>query len=590
MPRARLSEDTLREAVEDRSEEASSDAIVEARLVWKLYDLGHEQHGEVLLDVGGAWHSKRRRRNPLTGEVRLGDWVPGAEVKRARVVWIHRGQEKAARFCAWWLRVYAAGDRLEEIDGRRRSAKLEQDIEAVYSVLFVGGRRGGKSDMAEKFGGAFAVAIPSAKAWAISPTGEETLELKDAFDALWPRAWFKYRKTKTGGAYFMFNGTRVELRSGYKPSTLKRGRVDFVLLNEAQNLQEKAFIQCRGAVADTGGIVVCAANPPDEPIGEWVERFYDEAKAGKRKARVFEFDPLENPFVKRESLEAMAGDMSEKEYNREVRGIFEPIGDRAFHAWSPRENVLDGDYTDEASPIGLPWRGAIDVTRAFTKRHFGRDFDDIVGADFQLTPHMAAVRYRAYLDPAPELGQVPFERGGEPILVLVGECVVENATEADLCDAMERELGLVPARTVVIADASGDWQDAQRRIGRNSFNEMHSAGWRNIYPPDKERKNNPNVVERLKVANARFGARREGAQPKRWVFSLAENGATNTGLRRWPLKNGMPDRRHEFAHVSDAVTYPLWRFYPRKAKRKAFSYVGAGASTMTNERKNEYGF
>ncbi|KKM67322.1 hypothetical protein LCGC14_1472310, partial [marine sediment metagenome] len=42
-------------------------------------------------------------------------------------------------------------------------------------------------------------------------------------------------------------------------------------------------------------------------------------------------------------------------------------------------------------------------------------------------------------------------------------------------------------------------------------------------------------------------------------------------LRRWPNKNGVPHKRSKYAHTSDAVSYLIWRFWPRKLVRKGVS-------------------
>jgi hypothetical protein len=34
-------------------------------------------------------------------------------------------------------------------------------------------------------------------------------------------------------------------------------------------------------------------------------------------------------------------------------------------------------------------------------------------------------------------------------------------------------------------------------------------------------------------------------------------------MKSWPNKNGAPDRRSDFAHVCDAVSYVIYRFFGR---------------------------
>jgi hypothetical protein len=278
-------------------------------------------------------------------------------------------------------------------------------------------------------------------------------------------------------------------------------------------------------------------------------------------ARVFEFDPRKNPHVVHESLEDMRADVDEKTFKREVLGEFVPVGEMVFHAWSPRLNVCE--------PTGR------EVTAEFLARHFGRDrgYQVAVGADFQLTPHMAAVIVRAF--------EAPGCPCGAPHLWYTDEVVVEKGDENDLVDALE-EKGLDPKRTIVIADASGAWQDAERTKGRGSFDMFRRRGWLNIVPPDPKANRNPQVVERVKVANARM----KSADEQRHLFSVPGNEALNRALRRWENKNGIPSRTSEWAHLCDAATYPLWRFFPRKAAPSRVEYqpVPAGRS----ERRSSF--
>ena len=45
-------------------------------------------------------------------------------------------------------------------------------------------------------------------------------------------------------------------------------------------------------------------------------------------------------------------------------------------------------------------------------------------------------------------------------------------------------------------------------------------------------------------------------------------------MRSWDNKNGAPNRRSDFAHVCDAVSYPIYRFFARpKEKSKPATYT-----------------
>jgi len=499
-------------------------------------ELRVEKTNELILRVGGKWDRKQRAYVGNADEyVRL---------------YLVPSQIEAARWFKRWLKGYLTGVH-------------DPDTDRIWAVLFAGGRRGGKSDLAMKCVLCFLVAVAgdadrNAIVWAISPVLERTQELQDVIEKSIPSRWYTFNKDLT--RYTLLNGSRLWMLSGFKPSGLKRGRVDLVLINEAQEFSEAVYAKVRPATSDTGGLTILTANPPEMAVGQWTLDFYEEAKAGKRQARLFEFDPRLNPYAVTQSLEDMKSEVDERTYRREILGEWLPIGDKVFYSWSPKYNIL-------SIPEGLR-----DVTEAFTRRHLGRSFPDIVGADFQLTPHMAAVRYRAYEG-----------FGGtevDPILWIVGYFKLDQANEHDLIDAME-EVGLTGEGTCVIADASGEWQDAERTKGRGSYDMFRSRRWRYIYTPDPNAKRNPRVEERVAVANARFC----DAADVRHVYSEPENVDLNRAIRDWENRNGRPYQRSVYAHLCDAVSYPLYRFYPRKAPTPPFTYSKVPRPPRRSEMK-----
>ncbi len=525
------------------------------RFVDMCISLRVHETGEELIRVGGRWDRRKKRYC--------------GEAKRVRVLRVHRGQVRAARWFAEWLKRRATGD----WEGFRR----------VWSAMFVGGRRGGKSKFAVWAVAMFVLTISGSQAWAISPTQEETDELERAIRDTLPSHWYKFRGDPRW-EFKLANGSVIRLLSGHKPSSLKRGRVDFALYNEGQLMTKQGYVQLRGATADSGGLTIIAANPPDLPIGRWIEELYEKARASiandnaggaTRGVRVeaFDFDPRENPFIEYQSLADMATEVDDHTFRREVLGEFVPIGDVVFYAWA-----------DGASIREVPSH-FVDITERFTKEHFGRAFRHIIGADFQRTPHMAAVVLKVYVDPDnPEV----------PLLWVVDEMLVSDGDEDDLVDAIEAptmgarcpccegRAGYVAAECVVVADASGEWQDADRTRGKGSFDWFRKRGWKAIYQPDKEMKRNPEISERVKVGNFLLRAR----DGRRRLFSCPHNEQTNRAMKRWEIRNGAPFRRSEFAHVCDAVTYPCWRFFPRKhVKTSRFTYEGG--KRERSERESE---
>jgi hypothetical protein len=519
---------------------------------------------EELICVGGQWDRKRKR------------YVGRAS--RAVIIRVHRGQEAAARWLARWLRCRITGD----WSGFKR----------LWSVLLIGGRRSGKSHIACIALVLYVVAFPRSNGkpslvWTVSPTQETSDELEQALRSLLPREWYTFTGLGNGKAslFKLANHARLIMLSGHKPRGLKRGRVDLVLFNEAQNQHKKGYVQLRGAVADTGGLVLLAANPPDEPIGLWVDDFYQAAKAGELESEVFEFDPKANPWITYEALLSMAKEVDEDTFAREILGEMRPIGIQVFHAWSDRYSWID------------PPASYVDITAEFTKKNLGRAFGYLVGMDFQLTPHMAATVAKVFIDPADP------ER--EPLMWIVDEVVAENADEDELIDALEGtgrwtpagklsdvtyrgwferpdengQGGDDPANPVacaVVMDASAWFQDGEHSRGKHSNERLEARGWRYLWKPQVDSDKNPDLVDRYVVGNTRLKNAEGmiGGVAKRRLFVARHCKRTAEAMKKFENRNGAPHRRSVYAHITDCVTYLTYRFWGAPRVKRKGEYKG----------------
>jgi hypothetical protein len=415
--------------------------------------------------------------------------------------------------------------------------------------------------------------VPNALVWAVSPTNEETDELEQAIRSMLPSNWYTFRGGGNNRAsqFKLPNGARIMLLSGHKPRSLKRGRVDLVLYNEGQNMSRAGWVQLRGAIADTGGLVIIAANPPDSEIGRWIEELHEKIRARKLKAILFKLTAATNPMVEVAALEDMADEVDELTFRREVLGEFVPIGDTVMHAWSDSESVGD------------PPAHLVDVTAEETKRELGRAAGYVV--------------YKLFKDPT---GDAP----DEVIPWAVDEVIVEDADENDLADALERTPRYIhgaardpedcyhgaapmvdtpegrvtydpktPTHCACVIDASAWWQDGAHTKGRTSDRALRARGWVWLYKPQKDSDRNPDIIERCKAANAKL----KSAAGRRRMFVARHLVHVIRAFRSWENKGGFPNRSSKFAHVCDAATYPISRFFgtPR-VKRGGGAYTPLG--------------
>lgn len=525
---------------------------------------------EELIEVGGRWDRRHKR------------WA--GEAERVRVVRVPRGsdQEQPARWLAEWFRRTGRGARGAHWDEPKTiPGRISVAFRRVWTLMLIGGRRSGKSHLAIVALVMMLVTCPRSIVWAVSPTQEETDELEQAARAIMPARWFSARLAGAGKAlqFKLANGSRLLFLSGHKPRSLKRGRCDVALYNEAQNMYRAGWRQLRGAIADKAGIVILSCNPPDAEIGRWITDVFERARAQKIEAEAFTLTAERNPFADWRALQAMAlEEDDELTYRREVLGEIVPIGDVVFHAWSDAESIIDA-----------PDPSWVDVTREETKRELGREFDYIVGEDYQATPHMVAILIKLYRDPA-----------GDVIVVIVDELVVEKANENDLVDGLEAKrpevlsgrwtaagredgVGYDPELCGQVVDATGiTTQDgAHSKPQKTSADWLRARGWRWLYFPDRNAKRNPEISERCKVTNARL----KNAAGKRRMFALRHCLRVHRAMRSWENRGGAPYRKSPYAHVCDAVSYPVFRFFARAKVeiQSAGAYTPSGRLTRRHE-------
>jgi len=260
----------------------------------------------------------------------------------------------------------------------------------------------------------------------------------------------------------------------------------------------------------------------------------------------------ENPYVLEEALDALRGQMSEREYAIEREGRF-----------MARPNIVLHEFEEGERGHVRPAPVGGDITEEFVQRKFGlKGIRFIVGMDFQRTPFQIGTIKVVYPDPTDP---------NDAITWTVGECYVEQGDEDDLIDRLEASVssggaGLRGNEVVVIADGTGDYQQSDRvrgrMTGRGSWDMLRARAWRNIFAPSPWiQGNNPLVEERVLVANQRLRL----ADGRIHAFVDPRCVRTIDDLKKWPNDaRGKPSRYSQHAHMCDAWTYVEYRLWPRR--------------------------
>lgn len=494
--------------------------------------------------MGGRWDRKLKRYD--------------GDAETERVIRFHPGQIEFAR---WFLNDWMDA----HLDGWGSGQP------PIYTALVAGGRRGGKTREVIELAVGYAAAIEGGVTWIVTPSDVEGYgeELRTYLERAMPADWY----TSLGSphwSYRLVNGHTIRMLSGFTPKKLKKGGASLVIMNEAQQIPKSSYDNVRASIADYHGLVLAAANPPDiGDQGTWIADVASETISGIRpNAKAFFIDPLSNPHIDQAALLSLKDSMSEHEFDVQIRGKFLLPKDAVLHAWDRTENER------KRPDLG-------DITEAFALHHEARPYKHLVGIDVQNFPWIVAAVAHAYPNPtAPGDMDAAF-------MWFDDEIFIEKGDEVDCARALAAR-GYAPADTLIVCDASGDWQQAQRKQesqrteykGQGSHDMFRGEGYRNVVPPDPNMEANPKIIDRLRGANARIGT----AARNRYVYAdPVRCPRLVRTISSWRNVNGRPSRHSKDAHAGDAITYLVWRFFPRRG------YAGDGSVMGTKVHRRFQG-
>lgn len=413
--------------------------------------------GENLLTVGGRWDRQERK------------YVGPA--KRHHVVFANESQVELVQALKEWL--------TKRIKGEDREI-----------IQFAGVKRGGgKTHWFVIALAIIAIALPGAVTWAVSPTHTRRDEIERIFKSQIPRRlgwWFWNGQPSFRFTYL--TGSILRLLSGEIPETVKQGGAEMIFVNEAQDQEIKVFSlglpAVRNAEERPAGLLTIASNPPQRVRGEWVITVVEKIKDGRIDGKYFDVDPEKNHSVEQRALDKIETAICEVDPQAgkaDISGQWLPVGERAYPMFRAFRKTIEG--LDLPPLVGeLPELGYVDVTwemlqRVGIYRSSQRTYSDVLAADFQGRPHMAAIGGRI------------FRRSiDQKLLYLISQEFIARGDELDLSDEIQDSKIYTPDTSIIVGDASGAWQagkDRRREIA--SFKTLQAQRWTVIPPTDKKR-------------------------------------------------------------------------------------------------------
>lgn len=510
---------------------------------------------EVLLSAGGVWDRHKRR------------WAE-RPASAPHVLDLVESQHEIVRAFGAWLQRYKA----------RRARPPAGEVLDILTMLAYGDRGSGKTFICMALVAAALLEIPDSVGWFVvenRPASQE--DVHESFARMLPEAW-KHWQGQPVYCWRMVNGSRLYEKSADEPSTLKQGRVDVLLLNEAAKLPETVFGYASQRTKDRGGgMTLGATNPPtlDKPRGMWVYRLHEYEREAAAKGewcevKSFHLDSADNATIDRganKGLKRLLRVVSPKLASADAEGLMVLPGERIIKTFDAVKHGLQ-----EAPSLG-------DITEVFCRRHprIGRPFRYLAGLDFQGTgPGIVCTFFKVY-------GTV--ER---PILWAVSERAARVDEETFLDDLLDEGIrvgeneydDIEPTTVCWIGDSSAQWQSSTHddKIPP-SFIPWLNRGLYIISPTLPVTANakygkNPPVGRSLGQVNRMF------ADGRCFVSPLAQMllTACREGRAEDTPKGIRPDKAS--SHPLDTLRYAWWLIEPPTRRKPANGFKMASAVSL----------
>jgi hypothetical protein len=524
-----------------RFEEDAGDRCEDLRIV-----VVRDATSQVLFAVGGRWD---RGRAEYFGQA-----------ERCKVIRLNEAQclgeegndleDGPALEIKRWIDARREGEeRLGEIllDGARGSGKTVLGVIAVFCI---------------------AIAFPGARCLLVSPANTRRHELdvivKDFIPRRW-RAWSERDLTFT-----LPNGSTISYLGADDEDALKQGGYEVALLNEAQLMTARAYVNATGGLRNLSGrpmgLMLLALNYASKERGEWTNDHLDKIEAGLRGARHHKLDPKLNGFIDDKANDIASGlarSVSTELADIDYSGIRKLLGNMASPMFKPAAVAFGGH-------VGPPPANGVDVTRQVTALKTGveKGFARVVGADFQRRPGCVATVFKLF--------RVPDKEG----LVYWAEKYIEarNGYEDELAMAVDEYLvsiGLSARDALVVADSTGRNQDALHQKNSKTSHQILREYYFTVVAPMRKRKDggwgigNPDVDDSVAQFNCVLMQNcfyvSDHADPNDFLIEALRK--CKTKKRGGSIR--LDDRPPGYSHPVDTCRYVTYYFEPRRGPAPA---------------------
>ncbi len=342
-----------------------------------------------------------------------------------------------------------------------RFQKIVHRDQSRFRVI-VAGRRWGKTQLARISLVMAAAEKTNQLVWYVAPTYQMARDiLWDELKASVPRAWV-VKINETRMTIRLINGSRIMLKGADKPDTLRGVGLNFVVVDEAQDIKEETWeMVLQPTLATTHGQAVFIGTPKSY---NWL---YEKYMLGQRPRLVkdhrkrdvanewmsWQFPTITSPFIPRAEIEARRRDMDPKSFRQEFEASFETMSGRVYYQFDRNTHV--GDYP------------------------FNPHLPIYIGMDFNIDPMSAIICQ---------------EQGNGEIWV-VDECVLYGSNAQETADELARRYYKHMDQISIYPDPAGNNRNHDR--GESSLDILREAGFDRLYYKAKH----PLIMDRVNAVN-----------------------------------------------------------------------------------------
>ena len=296
-------------------------------------------------------------------------------------------------------------------------------------------------------------------------------------------------------------GTKISLKGCENYDGLRGSGLDFLILDEFADIDEKAWTEVlRASVSDTKGDVLMCGSP--KGYGNWAYRMYLKGKEDKEWDS-FQFTTLQGGMVTADEIEQAKQDIDIRTFRQEFEGTFENYAGAVYYNFHPVESVVEKQI-DWTKPLHI-------------------------GMDFNVDPMSACV------------GQIEKDK-----IYFLDEIIIYSSNTDEMVDEIKNRYG-----TKIPIFIYPDPASRQRKTsagGRTDLSILQNAGFK-----VKVKNKHPAIRDRINAVNSKL----KDSNGQRHIFVSKSCKTIIKGLQRQIYKENtnIPDKEDGFDHMNDAIGY-----------------------------------